>query len=227
MTEILKVMIGSQAHGLATPESDVDVRGVFVARTRDFFILGGDKEKVRSSSAVIGDMDSTSYEIGHFLSLATKSNPSVLEVFKAPVLTSTELGEELLTLFPYVWNSVDAFNAFRGYGLSQRKKGADNPDGKWHKYGVAWLRTLYNAKCLLQTGDFQMNVVGTEIEGIVRPWKSKKSWRDDSPLTWAEIENICVDYEGRLERAFEKYPRKFTDFSVVNDFILKVRKENW
>ena len=37
---ILKVLVGSQAHGLAGPESDKDFRSVFVMPTTDMFRVG-------------------------------------------------------------------------------------------------------------------------------------------------------------------------------------------
>ncbi|KKK77684.1 hypothetical protein LCGC14_2851130, partial [marine sediment metagenome] len=43
--QILKVLVGSHAHGLATPESDRDYRGVFVTPTSDLLRIGVGKPK--------------------------------------------------------------------------------------------------------------------------------------------------------------------------------------
>jgi Predicted nucleotidyltransferase. len=48
-----------------------------------------------------GKEDNTSWEIGHFLHLATKCNPTILETFLAPVVETTPWGDELRALFPF------------------------------------------------------------------------------------------------------------------------------
>ena len=112
--------MGSHAHGLAIETSDYDYRGVFVAPTRDFFSLGG---KPVDTNWIEGEKeDDTSWEIGHFLKLAIHSNPSILEVFVAPVVESTPEGEQLRALFPYVWSSKKVYNSFLGYSKNQQKK---------------------------------------------------------------------------------------------------------
>lgn len=46
MEAILKVIVGSQAHGLATPASDFDYRGVFVVPTKEILCVLDDRNKV-------------------------------------------------------------------------------------------------------------------------------------------------------------------------------------
>jgi len=104
--QILKVLVGSHAHGLATAESDYDYRAVFVQPTEEILGLG---HKAQNNQWLEGDIDNTSYEVGHFLFLASKSNPTILEVFHAPrkgtVIDSMDLwdwGNSLVYLFPKV-----------------------------------------------------------------------------------------------------------------------------
>ena len=105
-TRILSVLVGSQAHGLATPESDSDYRGVFAVDTRTILSLNAKKEYKGWVEGT--DEDATSYELRHFLELALKCNPSILEVFSAPVQephTTFELdhGQSLKNLFQYIF----------------------------------------------------------------------------------------------------------------------------
>lgn len=82
---ILKCVVGSYAHGLATEKSDIDYRTVYVTPTSELLKLGVGPYK--GTTWIEGETeDNTAYEIGHFLHLSSKSNPSILEVFKAPII---------------------------------------------------------------------------------------------------------------------------------------------
>lgn len=225
MTNILKVIVGSQAHGLATSESDYDYRGVFVMPTEKILSIGGITTETRWME---GENDDTQWELGKFLTMATKSNPTVLECFLAPTVSlgggaserDARFGAELRELFPYVWNSVDVMNAFIGYGHNQRKKFFDLKDVRPHKYAVAYLRTLYQGWELLTTGTFTVKISDTAIGPTLKKWKQK----DYLP---GEVIQFCLTWEENVRDAFEKNTRKETDLRPINDFILKVRKEYW
>ena len=93
---ILEAVIGSHAYGLATPESDVDRRGVFVAPTEAFWLLEKPPTSVEGPSA-----EQLSWEVEHFCRLGLKSNPTVLETLVSPLVeVTTPMGEELRDLLP-------------------------------------------------------------------------------------------------------------------------------
>ena len=232
MKEILKCIVGSQAHELAGPDSDFDYRGVFIVPTSEILKLGG---SVKHTSWIEGKEDDTSWEIGHFLNLAAHCNPTILEVFLAPTmkesfvknpsqeiikLNITPEGEELRELFPKVWNSQGVRDAFIGYGLNQRKKFLEEKDGRPAKFAVAYLRTLYQAYHLLTTGTFPISMKGTEIYETLKEWKTGK-------YEIGDVIQKCHGWQKLVELAFEKNPDKQTDVDAVNRFLLKIRKENW
>ncbi|HEX7308266.1 DNA polymerase beta superfamily protein [Lentzea sp.] len=77
---ILEAVVGSHAYGLATAESDVDRRGVFVAPAEAFW------RPEKPPTSVEGK-------------LGLKSNPTVLETLVSPLVEiTTPLGEELRDL---------------------------------------------------------------------------------------------------------------------------------
>ncbi|MGW6444701.1 nucleotidyltransferase domain-containing protein [Lentzea sp. NPDC055074] len=93
---ILEAVIGSHAYGLASDESDVDRRGVFVAPTEAFWRLEKPPTSVEGP-----DPEQLSWEVEHFCKLGLKSNPTVLETLVSPLVEiSTPLGEELRDLLP-------------------------------------------------------------------------------------------------------------------------------
>ena len=223
--EILRVVVGSHAHGLARLESDIDYRSVYIIPTSD--LLKVDSGTIKGASFTDGVEDDTSYELGHFLRLATKSNPSILEVFVSPVVEILSEGKELRELFPYVWSSQGVLNAFVGYSLSQRKKMMD--EGKLAelvfdydrklKYGVAYLRVLILAQELLSTGRMTIKV----------PDEYKPTLLNirDNLFSAGEILDKANILKEQVEKAYESNKYKFTDFEKVNQFLLRVRKDNW
>uniref|UniRef100_A0A6M3IGD9 Putative nucleotidyltransferase n=1 Tax=viral metagenome TaxID=1070528 RepID=A0A6M3IGD9_9ZZZZ len=216
MKTILKVLVGSRAHGLNDENSDYDYRAVYVSPTSEILSLG---HKYKGTDWYEGKEDNTSYEIGHFLCLATKCNPSILEVLRAETITEMDsYGESLRGLFPHIWNPQDAFNAFTGYSHNQRKKMLDKKDNRQNKYAVAYVRTLINLISLLKTGTFSLMVPEMYYKNIKDIRNGK--WSFGHILDWAE--EFKKNAEKRLENCTHKpNPEK------VNDFLLKVRKENW
>lgn len=226
--DILKTIVGSQAHGLATPTSDFDYRGVFVVPTTELLKLGS---TAKTTSWIEGNDDDTSWEIGHFLNMAVHCNPTILETFLAPEAYKGEINRknggknwshELRALFPYVWNANDVKNAFIGYGINQRKKFFDNKDNRAPKYAAAYARTLYNAQELLNTGTFTIRIADTEIGPTILRFKNGE-------YTPGEVIQVCWELETKVLQAFKsgKFKDKQTEVEPVNEFLLKVRKEFW
>ena len=216
MKQILRVLIGSRAHGTHNDNSDYDYRGVFVVPTKEILSLGS---KPQQTSWIEGKNDDTSYEIGKFLMMATKCNPNVLEMFFAPVIRSEGLGIELRELFPHVWNSKDAFNAFRGYGANQRKKFFEDKDERAHKFLAAWLRTTWQAIQLFNTGKVPVNFFSTSIYNDLLEIRSGNYKK-------AEKLDLIFSLDRTLEEVYKDFPEKLTNMDKVNEFLLKVRDEN-
>lgn len=223
---ILKALVGSRSHGLHNIDSDYDYRSVFVTPTSELLKLGA---KYKSNSWIEGKVDDTSYEIGHFLHLATKCNPSILEVFKSPMQQINPIGtgekhfsvwgDKLVDLFPYVWNPIGVFEAFRGYAHNQRKKMQDKKDGRQSKFAVAYLRTLINLCDLLRTGDFSVEIKDEEIKKDLLRIKS-------GDFTMGEVIDLAEGLLTEAEHLRDQCTHK-PDIDKVNEFLLDIRKEFW
>lgn len=226
---ILKVVVGSRAHGLADPDSDYDYRGVFLHTTSALLSLG---PKPRDTSwlegvpipayvadTASGRIDDTAWELGHFLNLATHCNPTILEVFTAPVDTATEDGMRLRALLPYVWNPKAVRDAFVGYGVNQRKKMLDGKDGRGSKYASAYLRVLYQATMLLTEGRLPVDMTDTPIFGTLKKWRGGE-------FSLGEVIDQCKKWESRVQIAWP-ICNHAPDLAKVNDFLLDVRRRNW
>lgn len=216
--EILKTIVGSKAHGLATDHSDTDYRGVFLVPTSTLLTIGEWKE--HTTQRIEGKEDDCAWELGHFLKMATKCNPTVLETFLAPVSSATLLGIEMRGLFPHIWNSSGVKNAFIGYGINQRKKFLDKTDARANKYATAYLRVLFNCWELLGTGTFSVDISQTEVYTQCRKFK-------EGDFTHGEVIEACWQMETRCLTAYDRNPDKRTDLGPVNEFLLRARREHW
>ena len=226
-TTILKVLVGSQSHSLANAESDYDYRGVFVQPTSDMLRLGA---KIKNNSWIEGKVDQTMYEIGHFLHLACKSNPSILEVFKAPMQQINPIGtgekhfavwgDKLVDLFPYVWNPNDAFNAFTGYASNQRTKMFQRKDNKQSKFAVAYIRTLINLCDLLETGTFSLEIKDEVMK------KALLKIKNNNDFDFGEVVSLCESLILRAKLLKDKCTHE-PNIDKVNEFLLEIRKEFW
>ncbi|TKB87273.1 MAG: hypothetical protein E8D43_06110, partial [Nitrospira sp.] len=157
---ILKVVVGSHAHGLAGPESDKDYRSVFVLPTAELFRVGF---KYQGTRMMKEEADETSWEIGHFLQLALQGHPLVLETLVAPVVTMDDWGAELRQLFPRLWSAQAAHESFLNYCDNQRKKMLEKKDGRPAKYAAAYVRVLFNLCELLERGTFSIRISETPV----------------------------------------------------------------
>ena len=221
MQQILKVLVGSRAHGLSVPNSDYDYRGVYVVPTAQILSLRGSQNHFdvgKTESAE--NIDEASWEIGHFLELATKCNPTILETFLAPVENITEEGMELRALFSSVWNSRGVRDAFCGFAHSQQKRmlEGDIPE-RQNKFAAAYLRTIFQGYDLLSTGKFVVRVSDSEIGETLRSIRA-------GTLSMGEIIDLCEKWKQKLEQAYDRNPNKQTNLDTVNQYLLEIRKKN-
>lgn len=219
MKIILKALVGSRAHGLATPESDVDVRGVFVAPTSQI-VLEPLQGKVSDTSWMEGEIDDTAYEIGKFLKMATSSNPSVLEILGSPeYLELTEEGERLRELLPHLWSAKGVRDAFGGYAHNQVKKMMENKDGRRWSYAKHYIRTLLMGINLLETDELTM---------VVPPrWRGTLLDIRDGVHTLGNVINMGEKFNARLDELYEQRKDKKSNLEPVKDFLVDIRKNNW
>jgi uncharacterized protein len=129
--KILKIKTGSQLYGTATPTSDTDYSGVFIADEDYYYgLLRVDEaDNSTTSKDELGKntseaIDDKLYELRNFARLAMQNNPNIIEhlfVNDENIVSINDFGRTLLNnahLFPY----KGAFDRFVGYAVSQRHK---------------------------------------------------------------------------------------------------------
>jgi hypothetical protein len=215
MKTVLKVLVGSRAHGTAGPDSDEDWREVFVLPTET--ILG-----VKDYAKITNKDDDTKWEIGHFCDLALKCNPSILEVLAAVPHSYTDEGMELRKLFPKFLSRRTVSNAFRGFALSQKKAVLTRnvPQGRINKFLSHYLRMLYCGCSLLGRGEMLVDIRRTPIESWVLKAKRGELELAEALAFGEELERLILENE-----ALSSLPDE-PDYDAISGFLLKVRMGN-
>lgn len=221
---ILRTVVGSQAHGVARPDSDYDYREVFYTPTRQLLALPvSARPKDSWMTAPLHNMtdDEGGYEVGHFLEMCMKGNPNLVEMFWTTVDSQTEDGEALLRLAPAVLGSEALVSAFSGYASNARDKIITDYKRalKWQSTYVRILATVVE---LLTVGHVHYPITqyawGEEVRAI----------RDGAVPTDHVLE-LGKDLEARL-RAFKGQPSKLRpepDLERVNAWLQDFRLRHW
>lgn len=114
---IAEFLGGSHLYGLNTPESDMDVRGVFV-NTDPAYILGTRRfDEARKQNHVLKE-DVVYKEVSHFIRLLNQANTEALEILFADDAAFTTLAYEMdliRTNAAFLVDSERLFNCLRGY----------------------------------------------------------------------------------------------------------------
>ncbi len=134
---ILLTICGSQAYGIATPESDLDFKGIAIPPKE--YILGFSKnfEQLEDSKAILEmhpglknlpganiKAEGMLYSLEKFMQLASECNPNILEILYANPAHYQVLTDEgkLLIENRELFLSARARHTFSGYALAQLKR---------------------------------------------------------------------------------------------------------
>lgn len=179
---LLRCVVGSRAYGLDTDASDTDWRGVYLADAEQHWSLDGVPEQV-------GDELSQEcyWEIGKFLRLALKANPTVLECLYTPLVTeAAPLGQELLAMRE-AFLSRRAADTFGRYAEAQfRKLELRRAQGGElrGKQAMHLIRLLLAGVGLLRTGVLPVDMrehreALLAIRAGHTPWEEILRWRQE------------------------------------------------
>lgn len=168
---LLSGVVGSTAYGLAREGSDVDQLGVFVAPTIDVAGLGWHRDY---ETRVTVKPDRTLHEVGKYLRLALKCNPSITELLWLPGehLEKAEpiFGLRLIGLKDAFLSTDAVRSAYGGYARQQADRLARRGDGSFSadtrqrtvKHARHLLRLLRQGRQLLETGKLTVRVSNPE-----------------------------------------------------------------
>ncbi|MFJ6127489.1 DNA polymerase beta superfamily protein [Streptomyces griseoviridis] len=207
-------VMGSRAFGLATPDSDIDRRGVFLAPTPLFWRF----EKPPTHVEGPGE-ERFSWELERLCALALRANPNVLEFLHSPLVEHVDdTGRELLALRG-AFLSREVHRSFTGYALGQRRKlEADlrvHGAPRW-KHAMHLLRLLTSARDLLRTGTLTVDV-GAEREPLLAVKRGEVPW----DRVRARMDRLSAETDDAVRRT--PLPAE-ADRPRVEDFLIRARR---
>lgn len=145
---LFDAIAGSHVYGLATEDSDLDKRGVFLEDFKSV-LLG----KTRSQMSIDGD-DQTYYEIKTFLDFIRVQNPNAIELLFTPKEFILEQHEILTPIFnnPHQFLTKNIIKTFGGFAKNQIKKArgeskmiAKPPVEEKDAFDFMWILKGYNS----------------------------------------------------------------------------------
>ena len=244
MTVILTTLVGSHAHGINTPTSDFDYLSVDIAPLETTLGIAPElktrvardaPEGVRSSA---GDVEHTTYELRHFMRLATQGNPSILvPLFCADehVIHMTKEGRELREM---AWAIVsmqavrrhlgylDAqYGRMRGNGPHQSRK-PNRPElieahGYDTKYAAHALRLAWQGLDLANFGVLRLPMREKEREAMLAIRAGE--WTEEQVSREIELERDelrrFVNYE------VHSFLPSAPNYDVINQWLIRVQRE--
>ncbi|MGB3329333.1 MAG: nucleotidyltransferase domain-containing protein [Thermomicrobiales bacterium] len=212
-TVLLAGVVGSRAYGMATPESDEDRLGVVLLPTQALIGLDAPKDTWASTSP-----DVTMHELGKFLRLALKANPTILDLLWLDEYDVRHPAGDVLVERRADYLSTDAVRrAFGGYAMDQaralqRRGDPRSPESRKRiaKHARHCFRALRQGEELLRTGTMSLRV----------PNRDELFALGDSP-----VDEIVA----RFHEAFAQFSRtpsilpETADRAAVNALVLDLR----
>lgn len=164
---LLDCVNGSRAYGLHTPQSDTDMKGVFLLPKKVYYGLEY-TEQVNNDTN-----DEVYYELKRFVDLLVKNNPNILELLNTPKDCIRFRHPMMDLLKPELFLSKLCKQSFAGYAQAQIKKAKGlnkkivNPVDKERKSVVDFCYVMYEQGSITLNSWLQRNNFLQEHCGLV------------------------------------------------------------
>lgn len=217
--QVLVGVVGSHAYGLNTSTSDVDLRGIFVAPTKEILGIFNVPETIDRN-----DPDVCLHEVSKFLRLALAGNPNILEMLYLQQYTTLTQEGKLLIKIRDAFLSQRVRDSYCGYAMSQIKRlntRAAKGDAsfssdlrkRYSKHARHCFRLIMQGNELLTTGNLTVKVA------------------DPNYLFWLgeqtpeKLEQLFQQEYNKIKTVDSILPKE-PDKSRVNEALLEIREMN-
>jgi predicted nucleotidyltransferase len=211
---VLQAITGSKAYGLDHPLSDTDKMSIFVSPTVEVAGLHwSSKNESWSDAGPTGD-DNTGHEIGKYLRLVLKSNPTLIELlFMDDYEILDETGQGLVALRDKVLYTEGIRNAYYGYAKAQAERVKREYPNHKPKMARHCVRIATQGWELLETGTANVRVINPALLFKMDEYESDQLFYvlDETVESINQAQSILPDRP---------------DTRAVAEFLKEVRRQN-
>lgn len=234
---IFAVENGSRSWGMASKDSDYDVRFVFYRPVKKYISLSREKDVITaafdenlSQCPVQGSLiDMSGFDIFKYLKLLYSSNPTTLEWLNSPIVY---LGDNNLPIREYMNENFNQTRLFKHYfSLFKNNYKEFIEHGKmitYKKYlysmrGILNAQYVYNFDKLpplelRKTIDDLKNLIPEKVYAKLQEVLEIKSQglERETILRIAEFDEFCIN---EMNKVFENFNDRTPDIKIFNDFL--------
>jgi predicted nucleotidyltransferase len=204
---IFRGLGGSHSYGVATPESDFDLKFVYVQRTWDMLGLHTPSRDTHDGKIELdgAEYDFVAYEAGKFARLLLKGNPNIIEFLYFPE-DLYEAGDHWLKLVSHRRDflSQEAVKQYTGYAAGQMKRLENQLKGEKKGASLHTTGGEYNTKWAYHMVRlmWEVDLIATGREPQVRwtgPFEQKLrdvragGWTPEEILKWTRQKLDVID----------------------------------
>lgn len=210
---------GSHSYGSERPDSDFDLRSIYVVPLDELLRVWGAPPRTLSHSSE----DVWMWELEHFVSLAGRANPNALELLWAPYLNLGPFGMHLRANRG-LFLSRQVYTTHMGYArgqLGRAMKGTGGSRGQAHlrreKFLFHTLRIAYQARRILEQGaDFKLRLSDAERDYM---WSAAQT---GDP---AAVAGLLDEMTPAIRAAYEaSWLPERPDAEALNQLVLHIRR---
>ncbi len=215
MKIVAKVVVGSRLHGLETPKSDWDYRGIHI---HDLSEKLSPFKTLKNTTWIEGDEDNTSYELADFCKGAVHGNATYLEVFFSDMIKETSpIHQEMRENWQKFIDTDRFVAASKGYAANQfNKLNLFEKDKRTPKFAVAYIRVLWQCAVFLETGKFECRITDEPLKKFLVHIKNDMI-EEDVPV----LLHLFNELQGRVTIAHAKAEKMTPDIEWIEDFIYR------
>lgn len=214
---IIEAVTGSKAYGLDTKDSDEDIKGVYIAPTSEVLGIFPVRETHDHT-----DPDWSYHEVGKFVNLCIKGNPSIIEMLYLDGYRVLEKHGKMLVDNRHLFLSNIVYKSYGGYAISQARKlnargesFSSATKNRYSKHARHCFRLLWQGKELLETGNLTVRVTPEQREELFAIGELPVSDLVD------KFEREFAEFD-KIKSVLPDEPNK----ERINELLLKIRKGN-
>ncbi len=225
---------GSHMWNLAEPNSDLDIRGIYIKPTKTILSLHPGSDTIEACNVLRKDIDIQLYEVQKAFDMLQSHNGNVVEMLLSPTTFYQTMDVDWQDIAKkYLTKRLSHY--YKGYYQSQRKRAARNRGGKALVYSF---REIFQGIYLMRHGKlvYDFRKLKMEFEKEFQPSDMLDKFMDRKDWTTPVDEETLHKFEKEwdmLLAIFEReyrtsvLPEDFDGYGMLNSLLMELRKKEW